>query len=252
MIRFISYDRGGRIVCTDQASPKDRELVKKSRRARRSRPSAKAPAPSRARVVWGALLTAMTGVGGFLWILQGGPNMGGGGLALPPMVAAAGPTSIEAIFRTRAEVPRGRWQAIVIHQSGSAFGTPASIEAEHKARSYEGMGFHFLVGNGSGLEDGEIHVGYRWLDQAAGTHAAGKQADWFNRNSIGICLVGDFSRKAPTERQIWRLNQLVQSLSDRLGIPADRVYLHRDIAQTNDPGAFFPEAAFRAQLARPR
>ncbi len=226
--------------------------MRKPRRTRRSRKAVKAPQQSRTRVVWGALLMAMTGVGGLLWVLQGGPRMGSSGLALPPMVAAAGPTSIEAIFRTRAEVPRNRWQAIVVHQSGSAFGSPSSIEAQHKAASFEGMGFHFLVGNGSGLEDGEIHVGYRWLDQVQGAHAAGKQGDWFNRNSIGICLVGDFSRTPPTDRQMWRLNQLISTLAERLNIPADRVYLHRDIAQTNDPGGFFPEAAFRAQLVRTR
>jgi hypothetical protein len=226
--------------------------VSKSRRTRGSRKATAAQVPSRARVVWGALLMAMTGVGGLLWILQGRPGLGGNGLALPAMVAAAGPTSIEAMFRTRSEIPKGRWQAIVIHQSGSAYGTPASIETQHRNRSLEGMGYHFLVGNGSGLDDGEVHVGYRWLDQAAGAHASGKQGDWFNKNSIGVCLVGDFGRGAPTDRQLWRLSQLVTALSERLGISPDRIYLHRDIAQTNDPGAFFPEAAFRAQLARSR
>jgi len=226
--------------------------VSKPRRTRRPRKASKPQDTSRTRTVWGALMMAMTGVGGLMWLLQGGPGVGSTGLALPPMVAAAGPTSIEAIFRTRNDLNKDRWQAIVIHQSGSAFGTPSSIETQHKSRSYEGMGFHFLVGNGSGLEDGEIHVGYRWLDQLAGAHASGKQQDWFNRNAIGICLVGDFGRSAPSDRQMWRLNQLVSALAERLNIPADRIYLHRDIAQTNDPGAFFPEAAFRSQLVRAR
>ena len=209
-------------------------------------------APSRARVVWGALLVAMTVVGGLLGLLQGGAGAGPNGLALPAMVAAAGPTSIEAIFRTRVEIPDKQWQAIVIHQSGSAFGTPASIEAQHKGKTLDGMGFHFLVGNGSGLEDGEIHVGYRWLDQSAGAHAAGKQGDWMNRHSIGICLVGDFGRNPPSDQQMLRLSQLVWALADRLNIPQDKIYLHRDLAQTNDPGPYFPEAAFRAALARIR
>jgi len=194
----------------------------------------------------------MTGVGGLLWLLQGRAVTGPNGLALPAMVAAAGPTSIEAVFRTRENIPAGRWKAIVIHHSGSTFGTPASIEAQHRARSLDGMGFHFLVGNGSGLEDGEVHVGYRWLDQVPGAHAAGKQGDWFNQNAIGICIVGDLNRQAPTDRQVWRMTQLVSALAERLNIPADRIYLHRDVAQTSDPGAFFPEAAFRAQLVRTR
>jgi N-acetylmuramoyl-L-alanine amidase len=168
------------------------------------------------------------------------------------MVAAAGPTSIEAIFKTRAAIAPQRWQAIVIHHSGSAFGSPSTIEAQHKAMNLDGLGYHFLVGNGSGLEDGEVHVGYRWLDQVSGAHVAGKNGDWYNRNSIGICLIGDFSRQPPTERQMWRLSQLVSALADELKIPSDHIYLHSDVAAANDPGAFFPEAAFRAQLARAR
>jgi N-acetyl-anhydromuramyl-L-alanine amidase AmpD len=52
--------------------------------------------------------------------------------------------------------------------------------------------------------------------------------------------------------QMRRLVQLVSALSEQLGIPADKVYLHSDLAQTDDPGRLFPEAAFREQLARAR
>ncbi len=223
----------------------------KSRRTQ-TRKSAKksAAAASRTKVVWGSLMASMTAVGGLLWVLQGGPVPRADGLALPAMVAAAGPTSIETIFKTtRAEITPGRWQAIVIHHSGSAYGSPSTIAAQHKSMNLDGLGFHFLIGNGSGMGDGNVHVGYRWLEQVAGAHVAGKNGDWYNRNSIGICLVGDFSRQPPSERQMWRLSQLVSALADELKIPADHIYLHSDVAQTNDPGAFFPEAAFRAQLA---
>jgi N-acetyl-anhydromuramyl-L-alanine amidase AmpD len=168
------------------------------------------------------------------------------------MVAAAGPTSIEAVFKTRAPIREQRWLSIVVHHSGSSYGTLASIEAQHRAMNLDGLGYHFLIGNGSGLDDGEVHVGYRWLDQLAGAHVAGKKGDFYNRNSIGICLIGDFSRQAPTDRQMWRLTQLVSALSEQLHIPADHIYLHSDIAGVSDPGPFFPEATFRAQLARSR
>lgn len=222
----------------------------KPRRARARKPAKNAGA--RTKVVWASLMASMTAVGGLLWVLQGGPAPRLDGLALPAMVAAAGPTSIEAVFKTRQPIIQQRWQAIVIHHSGASYGTPASIESQHRAMNLDGMGYHFLIGNGSGLEDGEVHVGYRWLEQRSGAHVAGKQGDWYNRNSIGICLVGDFSRQAPSDRQMWRVSQLVSALAEQLQIPSDHIYLHSDVAGVSDPGPFFPEAAFRAQLARTR
>jgi N-acetyl-anhydromuramyl-L-alanine amidase AmpD len=41
---------------------------------------------------------------------------------------------------------------------------------------------------------------------------------------------------------------LVQQLQARFHLPASRVFLHSDIAQTNSPGQLFPVANFRQQL----
>jgi N-acetyl-anhydromuramyl-L-alanine amidase AmpD len=224
-------------------------MARKSKR--RGKPTAP-PATTRTRIVWGSLLLAMTGVGGLMALLQGGPTPRLDGLSLPPMVAAAGPSNIEAVFSTRQPMEGQRWQAIVIHHSGSGFGTPASIEAQHRAMNLEGLGYHFVVGNGSGMGNGEIRAGYRWLDQLPGAHVAGTQGDWYNRNAIGICLVGDGRKRPFSAEQVQRTVQLVSALCDRLGIPPGQVYLHSDVAQTDDPGRFFPEAAFREQLAAVR
>lgn len=225
-------------------------MSRKSKRSRGKKKSASVSA--RSRIVWGAFMAAMTTVGGLFWVLQGGPAPRLDGLSLPAMVAAAGPSSIEAVFKTRAPIAGQRWQAIVIHHSGSMHGSAATIEAQHRAMNLSGLGYHFVIGNGSGLDDGEVNVGYRWLDQLPGAHVAGPNGDWYNRNSIGICLVGDGRRRPYTEMQMRRLVQLVSALSEQLGIPADKVYLHSDLAQTDDPGRLFPEAAFREQLARAR
>lgn len=223
-----------------------------TRKAKRTRNQRGTTGSQRGRVVWGAFTLAMTTVGGLFWILQGGPTPRLDGLALPAMVAAAGPTSMEAIFKTQRPVEASKWQAIVIHHSGSLYGTPASIEAQHRAMNLDGLGYHFVIGNGTGLPEGEIHVGYRWMDQLPGAHVAGPKGDWYNRNSIGICLVGDGRRKGFTPEQMQRLSQLVASLCERLSIPADHVYLHSDLTQVEDPGRLFPEAAFREQLVRSR
>jgi hypothetical protein len=222
-----------------------------ARRSRRSRKPRVSPPPlsQRTQIVWGSLLATMTIAGGLLWALDEGPAPRLDGLALRPLVAAAGPSSIEAVFQTRAPLDRSRWKAIVIHSSGSPVGSPASISADQKARNLAGLGYQFVIGNGRGMDDGEVHVGYRWLDQVPGAHAAGQDADWYNTHSIGICLVGNGDRQPFTDAQVRRLVQVVSALRRELGIPQDKVLLHSDLARTADPGRYFPAAAFREQLA---
>jgi hypothetical protein len=226
-------------------------MSRTSPRARKRKP-APAPAGARTRTVWTALLLSMTTVGGFLYILQGGTAPRLDGLALPAMVAAAGPSSIEAVFKTRQPLAGKKWQGIVIHHSGELFGSPAALDARARSMNLDGLGYHFVIGNGSGMDDGEVHVGYRWMDQLPGAHVAGAQGDWYNRNTIAICLVGDGRRKPFTQEQMRRAVQLVSALAERLDIPQDHIYLHSQLTRTEDPGQFFPEAAFREQLAKAR
>ena len=218
----------------------------------RGRKSKSRAVTGRTRAVWLALLGAMTFTGGGMWALRGAPMPRLDGMSLPALVAAAGPSSLEAVYETRAAVEKGRWTSIVIHHSGSSYGTPASIEAEHRAMNLSGLGHHFVIGNGHGIGDGEVHVGYRWLDQLPGAHVAGPSGDRLNRESIGICLVGDGQRHGFTPEQMTRLLELVGSLRETLGIPASRVFLHSDVAAVSDPGLMFPAAAFREQLAAMR
>jgi N-acetyl-anhydromuramyl-L-alanine amidase AmpD len=191
-------------------------------------------------VVWASLLGALTVVGGAL-LLVGGPLPRVDGLSLSPLAAAAveGRPS-DPVFNTRQKIQDHRWQAIVIHHSGGVVGSPASIEREHEARNLRGLGHHFIIGNGNGMEDGQLHIGYRWLDQLPGAHAAGENGQWFNLNAISICLVGDGNRKPFTAAQLDRLRVLLDSLSRELGIPRDQVYLHSQIAPVADPGRLFP------------
>lgn len=218
----------------------------------RGRKTTRRVVTGRTRRVWLAFLAAMTLTGGGMWALQGAPMPRLDGMSLPALVAAAGPSSLEAVYETRAPIQSGRWTAIVVHHSGSSYGTPATIEAEHRAMNLAGLGHHFVIGNGRGIGDGEVHVGYRWLDQLPGAHVAGPRGDQLNRASIGICLVGDGQRHEFTQEQMSRLLELVASLRATLGIPASQVYLHSDVAQAADPGVMFPAAAFREQIAAMR
>jgi len=205
----------------------------------------------RRRVVWTTLLAAMTGVGGLLAALQGEKAPRLDGVALAATVPAEGPSApINSVFNTRSPMESGHWLGVVIHDSGSSSGSPASIAADHESRGLMGLGHHFVIGNGRGADDGELYVGYRWLDQLPGAHAAGPDQDLYNRRYIGVCLVGDGDRKAFTEAQGARLAELVGSLTAELGIPAENVILHSDIASTTSPGRFFSEATLRQSLSK--
>jgi N-acetylmuramoyl-L-alanine amidase len=203
---------------------------------------------TRSKLVWAALAGAMTVVGALMWTLEGRGLPRTDGLALAKQ-AGPGVSSIEAIFQTRADLDQDRWKAIVIHHSGSPAGTPQSIENEQRADHLAGLGYDFVIGNGRGIGDGEVHVGYRWLDQLPGAHVGGPRGEWYNEHAIGICLVGDGRRGGFTEAQMTRLVELVRALRRELDLPASQVLLASDIMHVESPGPRFPEATFREQLA---
>lgn len=204
----------------------------------------------RTRIVWGALAAGMALGVGLLSLLDPGSPVRTGGLSLSPLMAVGGSRGVEAVFNTRSPIEPGRWNSIVIVHSGSPFGSPASIEEAHRGVGYDGLGFHFLVGNGAGMSDGQIHVGYRWMEQADGAQLAGLSGS--SKGIIEVCLVGDGDRRPFTDEQLRRAAQLVASLADRLEIPSDRVRLQQDLAQTSSPGRYFPRQAFEDLLASMR
>ncbi len=217
-------------------------------RARGKRAKAAKAMGRRSKVVWAALVGSMTAITTLLMVLDHGTPARLDGLALPAMAAIPGSSSIEAIFDTRAEVTPDQWRAIVIDHTGSAYGTPASIDEDHKSMGLRGLGYDFVIGNGQGMADGEIHVGERWLEQQPGAHTAGADGEWYNRHAIGIALVGDGDRRGFTDAQMTRLLDLVAALAREYGIPPERIVLHGDVAPVAGPGRFFPAAALREQV----
>ena len=204
---------------------------------------------ARTKIVWGVLgVGMMLGVAALSVLDPSAAGVRGGGVTLSPLMSTGGLSGVEAVFQTQAELNPDHWNSIVIVHSGSSKGTPASIESTHRAAGYDGLGFHFLIGNGTGMGDGNIHVGQRWLEQRDGADLAGTVADVPNSGMIEICLVGDGNRKSFSDDQMRRLAQLVASLADRFSISGDRIMLHKDIAGTTSPGQYFPRAAFEDRL----
>lgn len=203
----------------------------------------------RTQIVWGSFVAAVVLVVGLLSLGRPGDAAASGFLMTNVSVLGDTPAEGDPVFRTGRPLDTERWSSIVIHHSGAAAGDAESIRRLHESYGYRGLGYHFLVGNGNGLGDGVVHVGYRWDGQLPGVHTSGPRADHFNERAIGICLVGNGDRRPFTDRQIASLVSLVQRLQRQLGIPAERVYLHRDVSPlASDPGRFFAAGLFDEQL----
>lgn len=134
------------------------------------------------------------------------------------------------------------WTHIVLHHTATASDNAASIDRFHRhLRGWaNGLGYHFVIGNGSRSEDGEIEVGHRWRRQLAGAHC---QADDMNRKAIGICFVGSFEAgPGPTDAQVLAGIGLVRYLTRRFSIPPENILGHREVpgGDTLCPGKFFP------------
>lgn len=132
-----------------------------------------------------------------------------------------------------------RWRYIVIHHSADDKSTPAGMASWHKQRGWDGLGYHFVIGNGIGYGDGQVFVGERWPKQMHGAHCK-TPGNEYNDHGIGICLIGDLDSHPPTAKQIRSLTNLVSYLSTQCGIPKGRVTTHGGVThKTACPGKYF-------------
>jgi N-acetyl-anhydromuramyl-L-alanine amidase AmpD len=141
------------------------------------------------------------------------------------------------------------WTAVVVHHSETENGNAAIFDKFHREeKHWEGVGYHFVIGNGTNSGDGQVEPTYRWTQQKTGAHCGGTDGNWANRDGVGICLVGDFSRSSPTSRQMQSLLSLVRFLQQRYRIGQSQIYGHGDLKITACPGGYFPMAQLKSML----
>lgn len=149
----------------------------------------------------------------------------------------------------RVAVKSGRWKNIVIHHSATNNGTVKGMDRYHRENRHmeNGLAYHFVIGNGHGMKDGEIVAGGRWNLQLAGGHLA---SEALNRVSIGICLVGNFESGEPSAVQLRALAGLVSYLLKRCALPRTSIKTHQQINTvfTRCPGKKFPFKGLMALL----
>jgi hypothetical protein len=175
-------------------------------------------------------------VGGAVAMMPARPMPYGKPLEIPRQPARS-PTWNTAEWRP--DGPERPWRYIVIHHSATPTGNADEFDRMHRAKGWDELGYHFVIGNGTGSGDGQVEVGSRWPKQKHGAHAKVLGHPEYNDIGIGICLVGNFDECRPTEAQMMALARLTRFLMDRYGIPRGRIFGHGQLKATDCPGKYF-------------
>lgn len=171
-------------------------------------------------------------------------------LAPPPPPPAPPATRPGGLTAAHLAVPggiqRSRWQAIVVHHSAVAEVSPQSMDAAHRQRGWDELGYHFVIGNGVGYPDGRLYIGPRWRTQKHGAHCkigpghyfgTWRPDNFYNEHGIGICLIGNLDHTPPTARQMQTLRELLALLCREGGVAATAIYGHGEVTgRTACPG----------------
>ena len=127
------------------------------------------------------------------------------------------------------------WKYIVIHHSATQTGSIKSFHNYHSQQGYGGIAYHFVIGNGNGMKDGEIGTTFRWKQQISGTHVS--VHSWgHNVFGIGICLVGNLEKNPPTNAQMAALAKLISRLKKTYHIESNNIFGHKHVVYDDASG----------------
>jgi hypothetical protein len=181
---------------------------------------------TRTTKVLGALLVAMT-LGALLLMAME---------SQPPRPSSETLASIRSSAAVGGVLLSPRWRRIVVHSSlGGADTLPQRC--------------HFVVYAKPDEKGWQVRPTGLWRRQVAGHHVFVDGRE-FNSDSIGICLIGDFSTTGPDAGEFEALLGLIRSLQRKCGIRAENIYLASELTTSARPGLAFPVAEFNSRLGR--
>ena len=115
---------------------------------------------------------------------------------------------------------------LVYHHTAIKNISAEDINKLHKNKGWKGIGYHYYI-----RKDGEIYKGRE--DEAEGSHAKG-----YNKESIGICLEGNFEEEHLSNEQIEALKNLSVYICLKYNIRD--IVPHKELGNTLCPGKNFP------------
>ncbi|MGL5380415.1 N-acetylmuramoyl-L-alanine amidase [Clostridium sp.] len=125
---------------------------------------------------------------------------------------------------------------IIYHHSASSEWSPEEIHDFHKEKGWSGIGYQFYI-----RKDGTIYRGRP--EKAEGAHTKGK-----NKESIGICLEGNFEEERLSIEQVESLYELSVYISLKYDI--GDIVGHREEGSTLCPGENFPVKSLRDKVIK--
>jgi len=122
---------------------------------------------------------------------------------------------------------------IVIHHSQSEGGNLQFIRYLHVDRNgWNDVGYHYVICNGQ--PNGDWHEGEDgMLQRGRADNVVGAQARGHNRESLGICLIGDFTKMKPTSKQMKSVKRLCAKLCRKYNLPPSAITAHKDMPKCN-------------------
>ena len=129
-----------------------------------------------------------------------------------------------------------KWERITIHHSASRDVSVDVIRGWHLKRGFRDVGYHWVV-----RRDGKLEQGRPMNKQ--GAHVRRK-----NYRNLGICVTGNFEKSSPTEAQYLSLRRLLDFLCFAFRIPKEKIYLHKNLANTVCPGGCFDRETLFPEL----
>lgn len=124
---------------------------------------------------------------------------------------------------------------LIYHHTASSSISPDKIHEMHLNKEWAGIGYHFYI-----RKDGQIYRGRP--EEMVGAHAKGR-----NRDSIGICLEGNFEEEQITDKQLTSLIKLSADMIIKYNIEESEG--HRDVYNTLCPGKNFNLSYIKEKVA---
>ena len=130
-----------------------------------------------------------------------------------------------------------KWENIIVHCSDSYWATASEIRRWHLENGWSDIGYHNVILNGMirpnfyvPIADGHIEFG-RMLDgdSIVNSNEEGAHALGYNKNSLGICVVGV---DVFTGQQLNNLASLIRYYCIRFKIPYNHVAGHYEVDRT--------------------
>ena len=140
-------------------------------------------------------------------------------------------------------IPTRKITHVGIHHSASSFGDAKTINGWHKAppnnftdRNGDGrhIGYHFIIHNGTYYPKGWIELG-RPIERIPAAHRPK------NRNSIAICVIGNYSEERvnrPFDPRFQALALICVNLMLKMELESKDFLGHREINPTECPGLY--------------